>query len=306
MNVPVTLLANQTFSLSNNFNFGMIWDSPIQLGAHTLTLAALGLNPMTVRGAIAGAGQVRKTGPDLIHFNATNAYAGQNNPYTQQAVDYATGDLNRAYANNVAPRFAGGSSFGSSGLGFAEVQARDDLLRRQGQMSNDMRSKDLFAQQQLGESGAARQDSINNLLSQLGVSGASVLGNLGSQDAQRADSMYTNNANRYLTGAGQIASNSQIPVGTATTIANAQGNLWGLNNNNTNQATEAYRWGQDYPMRQQEMLVNSIGRGGQNTSTTTPNCSAASRFVGGTLAGWQGWNNLTQQRGSSNTGRTAT
>lgn len=234
-----------------------------------------------------------------------NAYAGQNNPYTQQAVDYATGDLSRAYANNVAPRFASGSSFGSSGLGFAEVQARDDLLRRQGQMSNDMRSKDLFAQQQLGESGAARQDNINNLLSQLGISGASVLGNLGSQDAQRADSMTNSNANRYLTGAGQIASNSQIPMNTANNIFNAQNTLWGANNTNTQQATNQFKWDADYPMRQQEMLVNSIGRGGQNTSTTTPNGNAASRFAGGALAGWQAWNNLSQPRGSSSNGRVA-
>ena len=76
MNVPVTLLGSQTFSLSNNFNFAMVWESPIQLGAHTLTLEALGPNPMLVRGAISGAGQIRKTGPDIIALNSDNTYTG--------------------------------------------------------------------------------------------------------------------------------------------------------------------------------------------------------------------------------------
>lgn len=76
MNVPVTLLGSQTFSLSNNFNFGMVWDGPIQLGAHTLTLAALGPNPMLLRGVISGPGQIRKTGPDIIAFDGDNSYTG--------------------------------------------------------------------------------------------------------------------------------------------------------------------------------------------------------------------------------------
>lgn len=223
-----------------------------------------------------------------------NPYVGMDNPYTQRQIDFAAADLNRAYANNVAPKFASGSAFGNSGLGFAEVNARNDLLTQQAKLANDMRYKDLFAQQQLGESYAGRNDTLQNLIRQLQSSGAGLFGNLGESQAARADSMTNNNLNRFLSGATQLGNLSQMPVNTANTIFNQQVGLNAANDVNTQRAYEDW-------FKKAQTLQGATGTPMTNSSTTTPNGSAASRFAGGAIAGMQAYNSLTQpQKKTSN------
>lgn len=191
---------------------------------------------------------------------ARNAYFGQN-PYLDPMIQAAQGDLSRAYANTVAPKFASGSSFGNSGLGFAEVDSRNDLMRNLGRISSDIRFGDYNLQANLGEQFAGRQDAMANANRAYAMQGAGLLGNFGEAAAGRADSMFNNNAARALQGAGVLGNLGE----SAATRADS------MFNSNANRALQGVQLGQQ-GLRDQANMANNLftqgtalwGQGQQN------------------------------------------
>lgn len=107
-----------------------------------------------------------------------NPYAGQNNPYLQQQIDNAQGDLARNWNQVAAPQWASSmqqsGSFGNSGVASAQALAMEGLQRNMGNIGQNMRFQDYTQQQQLAEQYAGRNDAMygqgmNRQLSALGM-----------------------------------------------------------------------------------------------------------------------------------------
>jgi len=94
-----------------------------------------------------------------------NPLFGMDNPYTTQAIDAATQDVNRQFSKQVMPQLdrlmQQSGSFGNTGVQDMQRDAMSDYTRNVGNIANDMRYKDLFAQQQLGEGMANRSTGVN-------------------------------------------------------------------------------------------------------------------------------------------------
>lgn len=74
--LPVSLLASQTFSISNSLSRGAEIVGPIALGVHNLTFDCVGFQATTLRGPISGLGMVLKRGTGNLDVLTTNAYSG--------------------------------------------------------------------------------------------------------------------------------------------------------------------------------------------------------------------------------------
>lgn len=137
---------------------------------------------------------------------ATNPYATPNNPYTQALVQNANNELTRAYNSSIAPKFSSGSSFGSSGLGFAEVNALNDLQKNLANQTNSLLYQDYNQAANLAEQYAGRSDAANQFGANASLQGAGLLGSLGANDASQINNVALNNANRYLTAGSTLGS----------------------------------------------------------------------------------------------------
>lgn len=84
----------------------------------------------------------------------SNKYAGQN-PYLQQNIDAAMGDITRNYNDAIAPglttQMVGSGSFGNSGAQAATQNSLNDLTKNLGNTASSMRMQDYTAQQGLAE-----------------------------------------------------------------------------------------------------------------------------------------------------------
>lgn len=160
-----------------------------------------------------------------------NPYATGDNPYLQQMVDAATRDLNDSYANTVAPKFSQGSSFGNSGLGFAEVMARDDLAKRLGDTVGGLRFQDYNLRSQLTEQGAQRQDTLNSGARNNALQAGNIFGGLmqsGNQFNNTFDLTQWQQSNAQRNNQIQaLLQTMQAPGSTTRTqTTTAQGNPW--------------------------------------------------------------------------------
>lgn len=94
-----------------------------------------------------------------------NGYAGAN-PYLQQNIDAALGDITRNYNNAVAPGLTGqmvsSGSFGNTGAQATTQNAMNDLTKNLGNTAAGMRMQDYTAQQQLAENYASRNDNLKS------------------------------------------------------------------------------------------------------------------------------------------------
>lgn len=98
--------------------------------------------------------------------NATkNAYSGSN-PYLQQNIDAALGDITRNYNDAIAPgltsQMVNSGSFGNSGAQAVTQNSLNDLTKNLGNTASGMRMQDYTAQQQLAESYANRNDQMKS------------------------------------------------------------------------------------------------------------------------------------------------
>lgn len=115
---------------------------------------------------------------------AINPLFGLDNPALTGAIDRAQQDLARNFNTLAAPKFAMGSSFGSSGLGELEALARKDVADSMANIGTQMRYQNYGLQAQLGESQASRQDAMANSNANRAMSGVSAAGNIGMYPAQ--------------------------------------------------------------------------------------------------------------------------
>jgi hypothetical protein len=98
-----------------------------------------------------------------------NPMFGMDNPYTTKAIDATTSDMQRQFNRTTAPMLDAMNSRANTGFGTSSAvdemrtDAYQGLNDQMSQVSNDMRMKDLFAQQQMGEGMAGRQLQAANL-----------------------------------------------------------------------------------------------------------------------------------------------
>lgn len=97
-----------------------------------------------------------------------NPYSGSN-PYLQQNIDAALGDITRNYNDAVAPGLTtqqvSSGSFGNSGANAATQGALNDLTKNLANTASGMRMQDYTQQQQLAEQYAGRNDQmLGNML----------------------------------------------------------------------------------------------------------------------------------------------
>lgn len=94
-----------------------------------------------------------------------NAYAGSN-PYLQQNIDAAMGDITRNYNDAIAPglttQSVNSGSFGNSGAQATQQNAMNDLTKNLGNTASGMRMQDYTSQQQLAEQYANRNDQMKS------------------------------------------------------------------------------------------------------------------------------------------------
>lgn len=94
-----------------------------------------------------------------------NAYAGSN-PYLQQNIDAAMGDITRNYNDAIAPglttQAVGSGSFGNTGAQAAQQNSLNDLTKNLGNTASGMRMQDYSSQQQLAEQYANRNDQLKS------------------------------------------------------------------------------------------------------------------------------------------------
>ncbi len=90
-----------------------------------------------------------------------NPYAGSN-PYLQQNIDAAMGDITRNYNDAVAPglttQMVNSGSFGNTGAQAATTNALNDLTKNLANTTSGMRMQDYTNQQNLAEQYAQRND----------------------------------------------------------------------------------------------------------------------------------------------------
>lgn len=134
-----------------------------------------------------------------------NPYSGSN-PYLQQNIDAALGDITRNYNDAIAPGLTSQSvnsgSFGNSGAQAAQQNSLNDLTKNLGNTASGMRMQDYTAQQQLAESYANRNDQMTSQYLNL----APTYGNQAYTDAGKlmdAGNVYQDNDQQKLDSAYQ-------------------------------------------------------------------------------------------------------
>ena len=164
-------------------------------------------------------------------LNATaNPYATEANPYLNDMIEKGRSDLTGYYDQFIAPKFASGSSFGSSGLGFAEVAERDNQARQFAEMASGLRFNDYNMRSGLAEQGAGRQDELNSGQRNNFLTAGNTFGNF----AQNAGQFNANfDINKWKAEQDEeyrkmaLLTGYQPPGGsTSTTSTTAQGNPW--------------------------------------------------------------------------------
>jgi hypothetical protein len=216
-----------------------------------------------------------------------NPYAGSN-PYLQQNIDSAQGDLVRQWNNVAKPQWdtsmQQSGSFGNAGVAQAQAMGQEGLQRQLGNVSSTMRMQDYTAQQQLGESAA-------NRALQASTSNAS----LGEQYAGRNDSMYNNGQSRGLQALGMAPTFANQDYTDLSALGQA-GQTY--QTNNQAQLTSGYNNyldARNYPTQQLGAFGTALGQavGNQGTTTnTSPGVSTGSSVVGGALTGASLYNML--------------
>jgi hypothetical protein len=214
-----------------------------------------------------------------------NAYAQQDNPYLQGTIAAANRGLVDSYNTITAPKFAQAGSYGSSALAQYEAQERANLARQMSDNANNLSYQGYNLGAQLAESGANRQDTLNNAVAGRALSAGSLLGGLGEQAAGRTDAMGNANANRYLTGAQQAQSAALLPNQIGQSLL-GYGNQQQLTNQMTNDAAyEEFMRSVNYPREQLGLLGQAAGMQNGTTQTQQQSQSLWSNILGGALAG---------------------
>lgn len=207
-----------------------------------------------------------------------NPYAGSN-PYLQQQIDSAMGDVTRNWNNIQKPQWdtamQRSGSFGNSGIAQANQMAQSDMQRNLGQIASGMRFQDYTQQQQLGESAA-------NRALQAGQFNAT----MGENYAGRQDSMYNQGQGRALSALGMAPTFAQQDYNDISQLQQAGAAYQGQNQKVLDNAYAQFLDSRQYPNQQLDVLGNALGRITDRQSTsTTPGTSTGANIVGGLTTG---------------------
>jgi hypothetical protein len=144
------------------------WNNDQNLAASGVRTTAIGGNPVV---NAAQAQQLNNIAGNFLQdprFNqtspvGTNPFLNKDNPYLQDAIDLAVGDVSRNFYSNTMPgiqsAFNGGAgnNFNSSARGYQEEQAREGAARTAANISSSMRMDDIGRQMALNESDITRR-----------------------------------------------------------------------------------------------------------------------------------------------------
>lgn len=108
----------------------------------------------TMQNALAGGNAATANPYGYASNGGSNQYAGSN-PYLQQNIDAALGDITRNYNSAVAPglttQMVSSGSFGNTGAQASTQNALNDLTKNLGNTASSMRMQDYTSQQGLAE-----------------------------------------------------------------------------------------------------------------------------------------------------------
>lgn len=209
-----------------------------------------------------------------------NPYAGSN-PYLQQQIDSAMGDVTRNWNNVQKPQWdtamQRSGSFGNSGIAQANQMAQSDMQRNLGQIASGMRFQDYTQQQQLGESAA-------NRALQAGQFNAT----MGENFAGRQDNMYNQGQSRALSALGMAPTFAQQDYADIAQLQQAGAAYQGQNQRMLDAGLAQYMDARDAPARQLDIFGNAyrnvLGNQSQTTQTA-PGVSSGAQVVGGLTTG---------------------
>lgn len=243
----------------------------------------------------------------------TNPYLGQNNPYLQQQIDNAQGDVIRNWNTVAAPQFdtamARSGSFGNEGIRQATSLAASDMQRNLGRIATDMRMQDYSAQLGLAENSLNRgmnaqqfnagimdsnlsrgmqRDQFNAGLSeaQAGRIQQANMANaqLGESFAGRQDSMANSNQQRILAALGLAPSLAAADYTDIDRLMQAGGTFQQQDQRQLTDAYNRFLESRQYPQQQLDIMGNALSRSyGQNTTQTGPAPNQAAQALGGAL-----------------------
>lgn len=199
--------------------------------------------------------------------NATaNPYSGSN-PYLQQNIDAAQGDLVRSFNNVQQPAYMNqaqrSGSFGNSGVTQANEMAQSDLQRNLGNVSSSMRMQDYNQQAQLAEQYAGRNDSMHT-----------------SQNAQMLQALGL---------APSFAASDYNDINQLTSAGNA---MQAQDQKGIDASYKQYLDSRGWDASQLGVMGTALGQAYGNTGSTTqtlPGVSTAASTLGGALTASQIW-----------------
>lgn len=228
-------------------------------------------------GMFNGGGQAAQNSYGPVQAQA-NPYAGAN-PYLQQQIDAAQGDVTRNWNNVQKPQWdtamQRSGSFGNSGVMQANQMAQSDMQRNLGQIASGMRMQDYTQQQQLGESAA-------NRALQAGQFNAT----MGENFAGRQDSMYNQGQGRALSALGMAPQYAQQDYNDINQLQQAGAAYQGQNQKLLDSGYAQFLESRNYPREQLDVFGSALGRIQGNTSqTTSPGTSTGANIVGGLATG---------------------
>lgn len=124
-------------------------------------------------GSVMGAAQAAQTSNPYLGGTTTpsagtsqvsvgqNSLLGMNNPYLQEQIGAAQGDVTRSYLQTVQPQrdaqMRSSGSFGNAGVQQMQLEDQRNLQQNLGRVASDMRMQDYGLQAQLGEGNLSRQ-----------------------------------------------------------------------------------------------------------------------------------------------------
>ena len=209
-----------------------------------------------------------------------NPYAGSN-PYLQQNIDSAQGDVVRNWNNVQKPSWETAmqrsGSFGNEGVGMANGMAQEGMARQLGNISSGMRMQDYTQQQQLGENAANRGMQAQQFNSQMGESYAG-----------RNDSMFNQGQGRQLGALGLAPGFAANDYNDISQLASAGQQYQNQNQRGNDVNYQQYLDQRNYPNQQLNQFGANLGQAVGNSGTqtnTSPGPSGASQMVGGALTG---------------------
>lgn len=229
---------------------------------------------------------------------ATNPYLGLENPYLQQTIDKAQGDLVRNYNLTAQPAYNAAmvrsGSFGNEGLAQMNQNAQLNLQNSLGNISTGIRGADYANQQQLYMQQQAADTSADQFNRTFDRSGSQFdrqfdrAGNQWQQQFDQSNTQFNQNFGRatYNDAFSQNQQNLQTGIGLLGTLAGYNAN--DLSSANAQQNTPLNYW------QQFSQGANSLGQGyGTTTGTTGTTSNPLVGAIGGAqlgqaAAGW--WN----------------